>query len=143
MPVIAGMAVPTTAKDKAKSEALIKYMMQPETQVATLRATSFFPVTDVTLPDDMPASVKMSGDAISKMSGSNDALPALLPVGLGNLGGQFNRVYVDSFQRIILAGQPIKDVLEDEAGTLRSILEKAKAPCWAPDPVKDGTCPVD
>ena len=36
-------------------------MMKPETQVATLRATNFFPVlADVTLPDDMPASVKRS-----------------------------------------------------------------------------------
>ena len=29
------------------SKALVAYMMQPETQVATLRATNFFPVVDV------------------------------------------------------------------------------------------------
>ena len=59
MPVVAGIGIPRTAPDMAASEALVAYMMKPETQVATLRATNFFPVlADVTLPDDMPASVQ-------------------------------------------------------------------------------------
>ncbi|WP_127902313.1 ABC transporter substrate-binding protein [Solirhodobacter olei] len=143
MPVIAGLAIPKTAPDKAAAEKLIKYMLQPSTQIATLRATSFFPVIDVNLPNDMPPSVKASGAAIAKMSGAKDALPALLPMGLGDLGGKFNQVYIDTFQRIILGGQPIKRVLDDEAGTLRALMKKADAPCWAPDAPSKGACPVN
>jgi multiple sugar transport system substrate-binding protein len=143
MPVIAGLAIPKTAPDMAKAKALIKYMLQPSTQIATLKATSFFPVIDVKLPNDMPNSVQASGAAIAKMSGAKDALPALLPMGLGKLGGKFNQVYTDSFQRIVLAGQPIQKVLDDEAATLRSLMKQADAPCWAPDAPSKGACPVN
>ena len=61
MQVIAGVAIPQTAPDMEAAKALVAYMLQPETQIATLRATNFFPVVDVTLPDDMPASVKALG----------------------------------------------------------------------------------
>jgi multiple sugar transport system substrate-binding protein len=143
MPVIAGLAVPTTAADKATAEKLVAYMLKPETQVATLRATNFYPVVAVKLPDDMPASVKMSAPVIAAQTASADAKPGLLPVGLGQLGGQFNKVYTDTFQRILLAGQDVHGVLEEQAGALRSIIEQAKAPCWAPDPKSDGPCPVE
>ena len=100
------------------SKALLAYMMKPEAQIATLRATNFFPVVDVALPDDLPPSVKAAGDAIAKMSGSADANPGLLPAGLGDKGGDFNRVFVDSFERIVLGGQDIRAVLDDQADVL-------------------------
>ncbi len=143
MPVIAGIAIPRTAPDMDGSKELIAYMMKPETQLATLRATSFFPVVDVDLPDDMPPAVQISGAAIAKMSGSADANPGLLPSGLGDEGGKFNQVYVDTFERIVLAGHDIEAVLEDQAGTLRRIMEETGAPCWAPDLPSEGACPVD
>ena len=143
MPVVAGIAIPRTAPDMAKSEALVANMMKPETQVATLRATNFFPVIDVTLPDDLPPSVRAAGDAIAKMSGSADANPGLLPAGLGDKGGDFNRVFVDSFERIVLANQDIRAVLDDQAETLRGIMEETGAPCWAPDAPSEGACPVE
>ncbi|MDH3664980.1 MAG: ABC transporter substrate-binding protein [Alphaproteobacteria bacterium] len=143
MPVVAGVAVPKTAPDMKEAEALVAYMLKPETQIATLRATNFFPVVDVELPDDMPAAVKASGEAIAAMSGAADANPGLLPVGLGELGGKFSQVYSDTFERIILAGQDVRAVLDDQANALRSIMEEAGAPCWAPDPVSDGPCPVE
>ena len=143
MPVVAGVAIPKTAPDMEMSKALVAYMMQPATQIATLKATSFFPVVDAKLPDDMPASVKMSGAAIAAMSGASDANPGLLPVGLGDLGGKFNQVYIDSFERIVLGNQDIKTVLDDEASILRGIMIEANAPCWAPDAPSEGPCPVD
>lgn len=143
MPVVAGVAIPRTAPDMDAAQALVSYMMQPDTQVATLRATNFFPVVAVDLPDDMPASVKASGPAIAAMTGAADALPALLPVGLGGLGGRFNQVYNDTYERIVLAGQDVRAVLDDQAASLRAIIEEAGAPCWAPDEPSDGVCPVD
>jgi multiple sugar transport system substrate-binding protein len=77
------------------------------------------------------------------MTTAEDALPALLPVGLGDLGGQFNQVYTDTFERIILGNQPIPDVLAQQAGTLRGIMEQASAPCWLPDAPSEGACPVE
>jgi len=143
MPVVAGIAIPGTAPDMDESKALMSYLLDPATQIETLRATNFFPVVDVELPDDMPAAVKMSGAAIATMSGSADANPGLLPVGLGDLGGKFNAVYVDSFERIVLAGQDVRTVLDDQADALRKLMEEAGAPCWAPDADSKGACPVD
>jgi multiple sugar transport system substrate-binding protein len=143
MPVIAGIGVPKTAPDMAKAQELVAYMMKPETQIATLRATNFFPVVDVQLPDDMPNSVKMSGPAIAAQTGAADAVPALLPTGLGSLGGKFNQVYNDTFERIVLGGQEIRPALDEQAQALKALIDEAKAPCWQPDPVSEGACPVE
>lgn len=143
MPVLAGLAIPETAPNGDEARALIEYMMSPETQIATLRATSFFPVIDVELPEDLPPSVKAAGEAIAKMSSAEDANPGLLPSGLGEKGGDFNRVYNDTFERIILAGQPIERVLEDQKRALQRIMDETGAPCWAPDAPSEGACPVE
>jgi len=143
MPVVVGVAIPNTAPDMEAAKSLLAYMTKPETQIETLRATSFFPVVDVELPDDMPASVQLSGAAIAAMSGSDDANPGLLPVGLGDLGGKFNAIYVDSFERIVLGGQDVRAVLDEQGAALAKIMEEANAPCWAPDPASDGPCPVE
>src|SRR5690606_7865214 len=121
MPVLAGLAVPTWAPDAAQAKALVQYMMQPEQQVATLLATNFFPVTDAPLPTDLPPAARALGAAITTQTSGDDALPALLPVGLGELGGQFNQVYTDTFERIALANQDVRQVLDSQAETLRSL----------------------
>lgn len=143
MPVIVGVAVPKTAPDMDAAKSLVAFMTNPATQIETLKATNFFPVVDTELPDDMPAAVKISGAAISAMSASDDANPGLLPVGLGDLGGQFNQVYVDSFERIVLGGEDVRAVLDEQAEALRAVMTEADAPCWAPDPASDGPCPVE
>lgn len=143
MPVIAGVAIPRTAPDMEASKALVAHMLKPETQIATLKATNFFPVVEVALPDDLPHSVKAAGAAVAIMSASPDANPGLLPAGLGDKGGDFNRVFVDTFERIVLAGQPIEQVLDDQKGALQRIMEETGAPCWAPDAPSEGACPVE
>lgn len=143
MPVLAGIAVPASSPDIAKSKELVAYMMQPEQQVATLLATNFFPVTDAAMPADLPASAQALGPAISAMTSAPDALPALLPIGLGDKGGQFNQVYIDAFERIVLANQDVRQVLDEQANTLRALMEETGAPCWLPDPPSEGPCPVE
>ncbi len=118
-------------------------MMQPETQIAMLKANGFFPVVKADLPADMPASVQAEGAAVAASRARADANPGLLPVGLGDLGGKFNQVYIDTFQRIVLNGADIKTVLDQQAGILGGIMEEANAPCWAPDAPSDGPCPVE
>lgn len=142
MPVLAGVAVMNTAPDPEQAMALVEYMLAPETQIATLRATNFFPVMAVDLPEDMPASVRAFGPAIASMTGASDALPALLPMGLGDRGGQFSQIYTDTFEQIILGGRPVQDVLDAQAEELRALMVETGAPCWAPDEPSDGPCPV-
>jgi multiple sugar transport system substrate-binding protein len=142
MQVIAGMAIPSTAPDMEASKALIAYMLKPETQIATLRATNFFPVVDVKLPEDMPASVKASGPAIAAMTGAADALPVLLPMGMGERNGQFNQIFADTFEQIILGGGDIRTVLDAQGAALGALMIEAGAKCWAPDAASSGPCPV-
>jgi multiple sugar transport system substrate-binding protein len=143
MPVLAGVAIPVGAPDMEASKAVVQYMMQPETQVATLLATTFFPVTDAPLPADLSESAKALGPAVTAMTSADDALPALLPVGLGDLGGQFNQVYIDTFERAVLGGQDLRQVLDEQAEALRAIMVQANAPCWLPDQPSEGPCPVE
>ena len=143
MPVLVGLAIPKTAPNIDEAKAVIAHMLQRDTQLATLEAVNFFPVVDAEIGEGSPSAARLSGAAISAMSGSADANPGLLPVGLGELGGKFSQTYTDTFERIILSGQPIQAVLDDQAETLRDIMTEAAAPCWAPDPASDGACPVE
>lgn len=142
MPVLAGLAIPKTAPDHAASARLIAYLMKPEVQLKTLQATNFFPTVDVQIPANISVAARLTGEAVARQVGAKDANPGMLPVGLGALGGKFNQVYVDTFERIVLAKQPIKGVLDSQADALRKIMVEANAPCWEPDMPSKGACPV-
>ena len=143
MPVIAGLAIPKNTPDRAASVKLIKYLSEPSVQIKTLKATGFYPMVDVALPKDLPANVRIAGKAIALQANAPDALPSVLPVGLGNLSGQFNKVYADTFQQIILRDADIDKVLNRQAKRLKTLINRAKAPCWAPDKESDGPCPIN
>jgi len=63
-------------------------------------------------------------------------------VGLGGKNGEFNKVYLDTFNLIVLRGQPIQQVLEEQGKILQGIIDETKAACWPPDPKSDGPCKV-
>ncbi|NIA71775.1 ABC transporter substrate-binding protein [Pelagibius litoralis] len=142
MPVVAGLAVPANGPDRAAAAKLIDYMTRPETQIATLKAIGFFPAIEMDLPDDLPRGVQIAGAAVSAQSASPDANPSLLPVGLGDKGREFNKVFMDTFQLIVLRKADIAETLDRQAGNLRKLMEETGAPCWAPDPSSAGACPV-
>ncbi|MCZ2722336.1 ABC transporter substrate-binding protein [Marinomonas sp. 15G1-11] len=143
MPVIAGLAIPAGTPDRAASVELIKYLSQPEVQVKTLKATGFYPIANVELPADLPANVRIAGKAISMQANAADALPSMLPVGLGDMSGQFSKAYKDTFQQIVLRNADIDQILDRQAMVLKTIMVSANAPCWAPDKPSDGVCPVN
>ncbi len=143
MPVIAGFAVPKGAPNRAGAEALIGHMLKPATQIAHATEVGFFPVVKADLPADLPAGVKLLASAVQAQAGSKDALVSLLPMGLGAKGGEFNKVYMDTFQRIVIRNEDIKTVLAAQANALKAIMEETKAPCWAPDKASTGPCPVN
>jgi multiple sugar transport system substrate-binding protein len=142
MPVLAGLGIPTGAPNRAGAEALIEYMTRPDVQITTLRENAFFPVVQADTPSDLNPGTSMEAAAVGAQTTASNALPALLPVGLGAKGGEYNKVFTDSFQRIVLKNEDIKAVLEDEAKILQAVLNDAKAACWAPDPPSSGPCQV-
>jgi multiple sugar transport system substrate-binding protein len=143
MPVVAGLAIAKDAPNRAQAAAVIEHLLKPATQIATAVEVGFFPVIDAPLPADLPAGVKLLADGIARTQGAKDAIVALLPVGLGDKGGEFNKVYFDTFQRIVLRNEPIRAVLDAEAQTLRNLMTQTAAPCWAPDKPSQGACPVN
>jgi len=143
MPVIVGAAIPKNAPNPEGAKEMIKYMLQDQTQIHILREIGFFPATGVEFPGFIPFGVRMEGEAVAKQAGSADALPALLPVGLGARGGEINKIYRDAFRRIVLEGEDISTVLSEEGDNLQALLEETGAPCWPPDPSSGSDpCPV-
>ena len=142
MPVIAGLAIAKGAPDRKGAAELIAHLTKPETQLITASEVGFFPVVNATLPSTLSPGVKLLAEGVAKTQSAKDALVALLPVGLGDKGGEFNKIYVDTFQRIVLRNEPVRAVLDAQAETMRSIMAATKAPCWAPDKPSEGACPV-
>ena len=66
-----------------------------------------------------------------KQQKSPDAVQALLPIGLGAEGANFNKVYRDTFNRIIRNGENIQAVLKEQGDLLQEIFTKTGAPCCA------------
>lgn len=143
MPVIAGLAVPKDAPNRAGAIALIEHLTRPETQITTAAEVGFFPIVKAQLPADLSPGIKLIASAVAKTQDAKDALPALLPVGLADKGGEFNKVYFDTFQRIVLRNEQPRAVLDAQAAALKGIMEATKAPCWAPDKPSQGACPVN
>ena len=110
--------------------------------MVTARSVGFFPVVKAELPPDLEPGVKVVAAAIGKMQSAKDALPALVPIGLGRRDGEFDKVFMDTFQLIVLRGQKPRAVLDREAETLNRLMTKTGAPCWQPDPASIGACQV-
>jgi len=143
MPVIAGLAIPKGAPDRVGAAAVIEHLTKPEVQVKTAAEVGFFPVVKADLPADLSPGIKLIAEGVAKTQGAKDALPALLPIGLGDKGGEFNKVFSDSFQRIVLRGENPRAVLDAQAAVLKGLMETTKAPCWAPDKASEGACPIN
>lgn len=142
MPVLAGLGIPKGAPNRAGAEQLIDYLTQPAQQSATAAQLAFFPVTNAPIPAELNPGIKLEAEAVQKQSASKDALVSLLPIGLGSKGGDFNTVFLDTFQRVVVKGEDVQTVLDAQAKTLQAIMDEAKARCWAPDPPSDGPCKV-
>jgi multiple sugar transport system substrate-binding protein len=142
MPVLAGLAIPKGAPNRAGAEQVIDYLTQAKQQTNTAAQLAFFPVTNAAVPSDLSPGIKLEADAVQKQTSAKDALPALLPIGLGAKSGDFKAVFMDTFQRIVIKGEEISGVLDSQAKTLQAIMDDSKAACWAPDPPSDGPCKV-
>ncbi len=143
MPVIVGLGIPNTSPDPEGATALIEFLTRPETQAAVLNNLGFFPVVGGVDTSNLPEGIGIEAGAVAAQAQSADALPALLPVGLGERGGEINQIFRNAFDRIVLDGEEIETVLEEEGAALQTLMEETGAPCWAPDAPSDGPCPVN
>jgi multiple sugar transport system substrate-binding protein len=144
MPVLAGLAIPTTAPNPDGARELIRYLLQPETQTTTLEQVAFFPVVEGADPAELDAGIQLESDAVAAQAAADNAIPSLLPVGLGELNPEYNQVFIDAFLAIIADGQDPAEVLDREAANLQAILDERQAECWPPDPPSDGAvCQVE
>jgi len=143
LPVIVGLAIPTSSPDPDAARELIRYLTMPETSATTLQAVGFFPPTaEIEVPDDVEPGVQAEAEAVAAQTSAENAIPALLPVGLGEQEGAYNAVFRTAFERIVVNNEEIAAVLSEQAQAAQEILDATEAPCWPPDPESDGTCQV-
>ncbi|MDJ0769692.1 MAG: ABC transporter substrate-binding protein [Ilumatobacter sp.] len=143
MPVIVGLGIPADSSNPEAAEAVIEYLTRPDTQAQVLSELAFFPVVGGVDTSALPAGVAIEAAAVDKLANSPDAIAALLPVGLGERGGEINDIFRAAFSRVVLDGEDIATVLNEEGDRLQALLNETGAPCWAPDPASDGPCVVN
>lgn len=143
MPVIVGLGIPQNAPNPDGAMALIDYLTQPETQLRVLQELAFFPVVGGVDTSNLPAGVALEAGAVEAQANAPDALPALLPIGLGDRGGEINQIFRNAFDRVVLNGEDVATVLEQEGANLQTLMNETGAVCWAPDPPSDGPCQVE
>jgi multiple sugar transport system substrate-binding protein len=134
MPVLVGMAIPKNAPNPAGAKALMQWMLRLSAQAQILSIDGFFPVVTGTLSKSLSPGLRAEAAAVGRQQKAKDAVQALLPVGIGAEGGNFNKVYIDTFTRIVRNNEDIQTVLNDEGNQLQGIFDRTGAPCWAPDP---------
>lgn len=142
MPVVAGLAIPASAPNPEGAKDVIRHLLTPDVQRATLAAVGFFPVVDVGDTSELSAGVQLEAGGIAAQTEASDALLVLLPIGLGDEGGTFSEIYRAAFERIAVDGEDAAAALTAEGDRLSQVMESTGAPCWAPDPPSDGPCAV-
>jgi multiple sugar transport system substrate-binding protein len=144
MPVLAGLGIPVTSPNPDGARDLIRYLTEPETQATTLQEVGFFPVVENDIEAELPEGIAMQVEAVSTQTGHEEALEALLPVGLGEREGEFTRAFRTTFEQIVLGGADIAETLESQREVLQEIIEDTGASCWEPDPPSEpDPCPVE
>jgi multiple sugar transport system substrate-binding protein len=142
MSILAGLAVPRTARDIDGAMTLIDYLSQLDIQLATARSAGFFPTLKADLSTDPDRGLKMGAAALFKTQSARDSLPVQPPVGLGARAAEFDKVFMDTFHRIVLRGHNPRSVLDQEAEVLRRLMGEVGAPCWEPDVPGVAACHV-
>jgi multiple sugar transport system substrate-binding protein len=142
LPVLATVGIPKTAPDPTDAKSLIEFLDNISQQARTITEHGFFPVVAGKLSKKLdPGSLMLAG-AVKAQQSQKDALPSVLPIGLGAQAGAYAKVFTDTFTRMVMNKEDPMTVLKDEGGQLQALLNAAQAACWQPDPVTSGVCQV-
>ncbi len=134
MPVTVGLGIPKNAPNPSGANALIRHLTGISAQAQMLSLLGFFPVVGGRLSKRLSPGLLAEAAAVRKQQKAPDAVQALLPIGLGAEGANFNKIYRDTFIRIVRNGENIPRVLKEQGDLLQEVFDKSRAPCWAPDP---------
>jgi multiple sugar transport system substrate-binding protein len=136
------MGIPKTSKNQAQAKQVIEFLDGISPQAKTISTEGFFPVVAGKLSQKLGPGLLKIASAVKRQQTSNDALPSVLPIGLGNQAGAYAKVFTDTFTRIVLNKEDPAGVLQAEGGALQTLLNASGAHCWPPDPVSVGVCQV-
>lgn len=139
MSVVVGLAIPKGAPNSSGAEALIDWLTTQPQQAVAAASLGFSPVVQGT---------KLSGPLASATSVTNayesdrNGIESVPSTGLGTREADFTGIYQETFSRIVLQGEDITSVLDEEAEKLQQVVDQAKAGCWQPDPPTRGPCQI-
>jgi len=144
LPVLGGLAIPTTSKNVTQAKNLISYLTEPKTTATMLNTEAWFPPTGAggNLPPGLAPGIGAEATAIQAMVSSPATISSQLPIGLGSQSSTYDKVFVDTFTAIAIGNAAIGATLTAQAKTLQGILQDANAACWKPDPLGSGVCKV-
>lgn len=143
MTVLSGLAIPAGIANTKNLETLIDYLTQPAIQIRMLRETGFFPVVSTDSGDGIPESLRELSRAVRDQADSPISIPTLLPIGLGERGGDYNNLFMMTFSEIVLGGKDPGTILNANAGELQRIVDEANARCWLPDVSGERPCEIE
>ena len=142
LPVLATVGIPKTAPNVADAKQLILFLDNVSQQARTITEHGFFPVVSNKLSKRLGEGSLALAAAVKLQQSQNDALPSVLPIGLGAQAGAYAKVFTDSFTRMVMNKEDPMTVLKDEGNQLQALLNAANAACWQPDPKSNGVCQV-
>jgi multiple sugar transport system substrate-binding protein len=142
LPVLATVGIPKTAPDPADAKQLILFLDNISQQARTITEHGFFPVVGGKLSKRLGEGSLALAAVVKLQQAQKDAIPSVLPIGLGAQSGAYAKVFNDSFTRMVLNKEDPMTVLKDEGNQLQQLLNAAGAACWQPDPKSNGTCQV-
>ncbi len=128
--VAAGLAMPDGGPHQDLGRNLIEYLTRPSTQADLAEGVGFFPVVEEAVPEFPEGGLKIIAEGVGGQAGSADAIPAMIPGGLGGRAGEFSDIYRQSFYRILGIGIPaeaIQDVLDELGADLIALFSETGA----------------
>jgi len=143
MTIVAGLGIPSGSRDPEDAGILIDYLTQPAIQARTMAETGFMPVVGLPAGLAIPDRLVSLSAAVESQSTSARAVPTLAPIGLGELGSEYNNLFMLTFSEIVIGGKDIGRTLADSASALQSIIDEAGAKCWLPDISDERPCRIE
>jgi len=80
--------------------------------------------------------------AIQRTGAAKDGIPALLPVGLGAKSGEFDKIFLDTYQRVVLRGEKPRAVIRPARRGTGQADGRDRCAVLAADPASTGACAV-
>jgi multiple sugar transport system substrate-binding protein len=142
LPVLATVGIPKTAPDPTDAKSLIMFLDNISQQARTITEHGFFPVVSGKLSKTIGEGSLALAAAVKLQQSQKDAIPSVLPIGLGAQSGAYAKIFTDTFTRMVMNKEDPMTVLKDEGNQLQQVLNAAAAGCWQPDPKSSGTCQV-